>query len=244
MQPTLLHKLTLLLLGVTFSLAAEAETASAPDGATSFTPREHAWSIGASLRSLRIKADDDYALNAVAPNIEIGRGWVRPAWWSLVELSLMLGPNSQSLPDSPPLDFIGTGFRLRAGHAFPGQLLRKEGGDWGMELGFEYTEWIARSYQDRTLADGTVTGSWVVRNRWIFVQPALFYSLWQPPRPQGHKPEWITTRIEGLVLSLGMSVPVQSQLQASYLKAGEKKAVTDHWRGTLAFLSLTTWLGI
>ena len=246
MQPSILHKLATVLLGSTVSLAAEAQTTAVvpPSGTASFTPREHAWSIGGSLRRLAIKADYDYQVNALAPNIDIGRGWVRPSWWSLVELSLMLGPNGQRLPDSPPLDFIGTGFRVRAGHTLPGQVLRKADGDWGIEFGLEYNEWIARSYQDRTLADGAVSSSWVVRSRWIFVQPALFYSLWQPPRPQGHKPEWITTRIEGVVFSLGLSIPVQSQLQASYLKAGEKQSVTDHWRGSLAFLSLTSWLGI
>lgn len=234
------NSLVILLLGSKLGLAAEAKSAPA----TSFTPREHAWSIGASLRRLDIQADYDYKINALAPNIDIGRGWVRPAWWSLVEISLMLGPNGQRLPDSPPLDFIGTGFRFRAGHALPGRLLRSPGGDLGLELGMEYGEWIARSYQDRTLSDGSVSSSWVVRSRWIFVQPALFYSLWQAPRPQGHKPEWITTRIEGVVFSLGLSVPVQSQLQSSYLRGGEKQSVTDHWQGTLAFLSVTSWLGI
>jgi hypothetical protein len=248
MQPSTLKIFAILLLGATVPQAADAQStpdpAAPPRETTSFTPREHAWSIGATLRRLDIEADHDYKIKTVAPHIDVGRGWVHPAWWSLVELSLMLGPNGQRLPDSPPLDFIGTGFRFRAGHAFPGQKLRKPQGDWGVELGLEYNEWIARSYQDRTLADGTSSNSWVVRSRWIFVQPALFYSLWQAPRPQGHKPEWITTRIEGLVMSLGLSIPVQSQMQTSYIKAGEKQSVTDHWRGRLAFLSLTTWLGI
>jgi hypothetical protein len=243
MQATIRNSLAILLLGSKLGLAAEAQSGAAP-GATSFTPREHAWSIGASLRRLDIQADSDYKLNALAPNIDIGRGWVRPKWWSLVEISLMLGPNGQRLPDSPPLDFIGTGFRFRAGHALPGRLLRSPDGDLGLELGVEYNEWIARSYQDRTLTDGSVSSSWVVRSRWIVVQPALFYSLWQAPRPQGHKPEWITTRIEGVIFSLGLSVPVQSQMQASYVKGGEKQGVTDHWQGTLAFLSVTSWLGI
>lgn len=248
MQLLIPNKLVSLLLGCTIPLAAEAQTTPAQpvpsSGTATFTPREHAWSIGTSLRHLDIQADYDYQIKALAPYIDIGRGWVRPTWWSLVELSLMLGPNGQRLPDSPPLDFIGTGFRFRAGHTLPGQLLRKPQGDWGIELGLEYNEWIARSYQDRTLDDGSVSNSWVVRSRWIFVQPALFYSLWQPPRPQGHKPEWITTRIEGVVFSLGLSIPVQSQMQASYTKAGEKVGFNDHWQGTLAFLSLTSWLGI
>jgi len=248
MQSSIRKSLVILLLGSKSGLAAESQStpapAAPPSGATSFTPREHAWSIGVSLRRLDIKADYDYKLSALAPNIDIGRGWVRPAWWSLVEISLMLGPNSQRLPDSPPLDFIGTGFRFRAGHALPGRLLRKPGGDLGLELGVEYNEWIARSYQDRSLSDSSVSSSWVVRSRWIFVQPALFYSIWQAPRPQGQRPEWITTRIEGVVFSLGLSVPVQSQMQASYVKGGEKQSVTDHWQGTLVFLSVTSWLGI
>lgn len=241
-MPPIPKILLILLLCWTVPLAAETQpSADLPD---TFAPREHAWSIGASLRRLDIKADYDYQVQAVAPFLDIGRGWVRPTWWSLFELSLMLGPNSQRLPDSPPLDFIGTGFRFRAGHVLPGRLLRQPQGDWGVELGVEYSEWIARSYQDRQLSDGQTTSAWVVRSRWIFVQPALFYSLWKPARPQGHKPEWITTRIEGVVMSLGLSVPIQSQLQATYIKSGEKQGVTDHWQGTLALLSLTSWLGI
>jgi hypothetical protein len=238
----ILKILSILLLSWAGPLAAKTQVPS--DLPTTFAPREHAWSIGASLRRLDIKAGSDYQVQAVAPFLDIGRGWVRPTWWSLFELSLMLGPNSQLLRDSPPLDFIGTGFRFRAGHVLPGRLLRQAQGDWGVELGVEYSEWIARSYQDRLLSDGQTSSAWVVRSRWIFVQPALFYSLWQAARPQGHKPEWITTRIEGVVMSLGLSVPIQSQLQASYIKGGERQAITDHWQGTLALLSLTSWLGI
>ncbi|MDQ3235071.1 MAG: hypothetical protein M3Q07_24950, partial [Pseudobdellovibrionaceae bacterium] len=190
MQTSNLKILAILLLGCNVSQAAESEP---PPNSAKFAAREHAWSIGTSLRRLDIKADYDYQIQAVAPYIDIGRGWVRPAWWSLFELSLILGPNGQRLPESPPLDFIGTGFRFRAGHVLPGQLLRKPEGDWGVELGLEYNEWIARSYQDEQLSDGQISSSWVVRNRWIFVQPALFYSRWQPARPQGHKPDWIMT---------------------------------------------------
>ncbi|WP_141735821.1 hypothetical protein [Oligoflexus tunisiensis] len=228
-----------LLLGCMLPLAAAAQTAP-----TSFSPREHAWSIGTSTRHLNIKASHDFQVNAFAPYIDVGRGWVRPSWWSLVELSVMLGPNGERLPDSPPLDFIGTGFRFRAGHTMPGQVLRKPHGDWGVELGLEYNEWIARSYQDRLLSSGQNSGSWVVRSRWIFVQPALFYSFWKPPRPQGHKPEWIMTRNEGVVFSLGLSVPIQSEMQATFILGGEKLGLNDHWRGSLAFLSVTSWLGI
>jgi hypothetical protein len=247
-QRPILNKLTILLLGMAVTVPSFAQTPSTPvplpSEAPSFTPREHAWTFGTSLRRLDIETDYDYKIHALAPYVDIGRGWVRPSWWSHVELNLMLGPNGQHLPDSPPLDFIGTGLRMRAGHTLPGQLLRKPKGDWGLELGLEYNEWIARSYSDRTLGDGSLSNSWVVRSRWIFIQPALFYSLWQPPRPQGNKPEWITTRIEGLVFSLGLSIPIQSEMQASYIRAGEKIGFTGRWRGTLAFLSLTSWLGI
>lgn len=220
---------------------AEAKPQSYPE---KFAPRENAWSIGTSLRRLDIEAGHGYKIDAMAPYIDLGRGWVHESWWSLVELSLVLGPNGKRLADSPPLDFTGTGLRLRMGHTLPGKVLRHPSGDWGAELGLEYNEWIARSYQDETLADGQISNGWVVRSRWIFVQPALFYSLWKAARPQGHRPEWVTTRIEGLVLSLGLSVPVQSQMQASFVKNGEKDSRTDHWHGTLAFLSLTSWLGI
>jgi|GEM_PF-3245919 len=225
-------------------LCAAASNATIAAPTETFTPRENAWSIGTSLRQLNISSSQDYKLNTIAPYLDIGRGWVHANWWSSIELNLILGPNGKRLPESPPLDFTGNGLRMRIGHSLPGRPLRQAEGDWGAEIGLEYNEWIARSYRDETLADGQISKNWVVRSRWIFIQPALFYSLWRPARPQGHKPEWLTTRVEGMVISLGMSVPIQSQFQASYSKNNEKQSLNDHWRGTLAFLSITSWLGI
>ncbi len=209
-----------------------------------FSPRVNAWSIGTSLRQLNLSTGRDFSLKAICPYIDIGRGWIHSEWWSSIELNLILGPNGKRLTDSPPLDFTGTGLRMRIGHTLPGHPLRQTSGDWGAEIGLEYNEWIARSYRDEVQADGKVSSNWVVRSRWVFLQPAVFYSLLQAARPQGHKPEWITTRMEGMVISLGLSVPIQSQMQATFSENSERQNFSDHWRGTVAFLSLTSWLGI
>lgn len=217
---------------------------SAAKAPENFTPREHAWSLGTSFRRMHLSADHDYHLNYVSPTLDFGRGWIHRDWWSSVEFNLILGPNGKRLPESPPLDFTGSGIKLQIAHTWPGQMLRAPNGDWGGVLGLEYSEWTARSFRDEKLPDGHNTDAWVVRSRWIRVQSAVFYSIWQPSRPQGHNPDWISTRIEGVIMSIGLSLPIQAQLQANYVKDNQAQSVTDRWQGLLSFFTVTSWLGI
>ncbi len=208
-------------------------------------PRHANWSVGFDGRELNVTPGDRrYKQRALAPDINIGFTWIDESWWAMGRVHLPFGPTSERFPDSPPLDTEGYGVSATFGKTLSSSSLRESAGDYGVELGIESFELAARSFRRQVLFDGTSTDAWVMKTRWTALTPAIFATFLKPARPQGNKPEWLMTRIEGYRVSLGVVVPVQRSWDLRYERAGVPEGDRGGWTGVHGVLSVSTWLGI
>lgn len=206
--------------------------------------RKANWSVGIDVRQMSVTPDDRrYKQREAAPDINIGFVWIEDSWWAKGGMHLPLGPNSQRYPDSPPLDNEGYGVSAIFGKSLSGSL-RKDSGDYGLELGVESFELSARSFRRQVLNDGSATDSWIVKTRWVAITPAIFATFLRPARPQGNAPEWLMTRIEGYRIALGVVVPVQKSWDLRYKQGDSFRGDRGSWKGFHGLFSVNAWLGI
>ncbi len=206
-------------------------------------PRTGAWSLGLDARQMAITPNDRrYKQRGVSPDINLGYVYVSQQWFSITSAHLVLGPTSQHFPDSPPIDYDGYGFSTIFGYSFSD--LRRPSGDFGAELGLEAFGIVGRSFRKQTLANGSDTDGWVMRTNWTALTPALFATFLKPARPQGNRPEWLVTRIEGYHVSLGLVIPVQHSWDLRYERDGVSLGDRGSWKGIMGLFSVSAWLGI
>ncbi len=227
----------------------EAEKTIVPDSKTvaeaDLPPRKMNWSVGMDARELNVTPGDRrYKQREVSPDINIGVTWIEPVWWAMGRVHLPVGPTSQRYADSPPLDTEGYGVSFNFGKSLLNHELRQANGDYGLEVGLESFELSARSFRRQVLSDGSSTDNWVVKTRWTAITPAVFATFLKPARPEGNKPEWLMTRIEGYRVALGVVVPVQRSWDLRYGKNGTPVGDRGSWSGVHGLLSLNAWLGI
>lgn len=225
--------------------AAEPPTPGAPPGAPTKI-RENVWSVGFQNRLLRWGEEDEAGLQLhfMSQTLDVSRVWVKKHWWASIDLSLVLGPVSRRLPDSPPIDFTGNGFGFRFAYPLFSDGLRQANGDWGLMLGAESMEIRGNSYRRQVLSDGGISEGWLVRSRWISVIPGLFYSCLKAGRPKGNRPEWLVTRLEGYTIQLGLGLPIKGDLEISQTLRGLRERQNSRLRGYTGLLSFSAWLGI
>ncbi|MBC7661141.1 MAG: hypothetical protein H7249_15695 [Chitinophagaceae bacterium] len=222
----------------------EADHAIAIAKAHSIPPRTGAWTLGFDFRQLNIKPDDGrYKEHKISPDVNVGYVTIRNTWWFMGRVHLVFGPTSEHFPNSPTLDTSGYGYSFTYGKSLFGDL-RKSSGDYGAELGLEAFQVVGRSFESKTLSDGSLSSGWVMRTSWTALSPALYATFLQPSRPQGNRPEWLVTRIEGYRVSLGVVIPVQTSWDLSWTHDQVGQGGRGKWKGAFGLASLTAWLGI
>lgn len=215
-----------------------------PEQIAALPARDSAWSIGFDARQLNVTPNDRrYKQRSTAPDINVGYVHIDESWWVMARGHLPFGPTSQRYPDSPPLDFEGYGISTTYGHSFSGHL-RDPSGDYGAEIGLEVFELVGRSFRRQVLPDNSVSNAWVMKTRWTALTPALTATFLKPSRPQGSRPEWLMTRIEGYRLSAGIVIPVQNSWDLRWEHNGVGQGDRGNWKGFFGVASLTAWLGI
>jgi hypothetical protein len=83
-----------------------------------------------------------------------------------------------------------------------------------------------------------------MKTSWTAITPALTATFLKPARPEGTRPEWLMTRIEGYRVSLGVVIPVQTSWDLRWEKDSVAKADRGSWKGVFAVASASAWLGI
>ncbi len=218
---------------------------SAKQDESKLPPRKLNWSVGFDARDLNVTPGNRrFKQREVSPDINIGITWIEPNWWAMGRVHLPLGPNSQRYAESPPLDTEGYGLSFNFGKSLLNHQLRQTQGDYGVEVGIESFELTARSFRKQSLNDGGYTDFWVVKTRWMAITPSIFATFLKPARPEGNKPEWLMTRIEGYRVALGVVIPVQRSWDLRYEKNTVLVGDRGSWSGVHGLLSWNAWLGI
>ncbi|RZI57118.1 MAG: hypothetical protein EOP14_05275 [Pseudomonas sp.] len=215
-----------------------------PEEIAALPPRTGAWSIGFDVRQLNITPNDRrYKQRSPAPDINVGYVHIDKNWWAMARGHLPFGPTSEKYPESPPVDYEGFGFSATYGRPLTSGL-RKSSGDYGAEIGVEIFELVGRSFRRQVLPDNSISEAWVMKTSWTAITPALTATFLKPSRPEGTRPEWLMTRIEGYRISLGAVIPVQTSWDLRWEKNGVGQGDRGTWKGIFGVASVSAWLGI
>ncbi len=215
-----------------------------PEAIAALPARNGNWSIGFDVRKLNITPSNrSYKQRGLTPDINVGYVYIKDSWWVMARGHVPFGPTSVRYPDSPPVDFEGYGLSATFGKSLTSSL-RNPGGSYGAEMGVEIFQLVGRSFRRQVLADQSISEAWLMKAGWTAITPALTATFLKPARPQGNRPEWLMTRIEGYHMSLGVVIPVQRSWDLRWEHDHVGQGDRGTWKGVFGVVSLSTWLGI
>ncbi len=181
--------------------------------------RDRVWSFGLVGKRHAWKSNDrvNELLGNVA-EIQIATGVVKRKWLALGSVDIILGPYEAARKRQVNVDYYGTGFTAWWG--FSAQLgdLRSVSDGYGFALGLSYADIVGRRSNAiaKTAARSAEITAYQMRVASISLVPALFFCWLEPGRAKGNKPELLTTRVEGYVLTAGLQIPVHAPFQVRY----------------------------
>lgn len=216
-----------------------------PEAIAALPARTGNWSVGFDVRQLDVTPNNRrYKQRGLEADINFGYVYVANSWWGTVRGHVPFAPTSQYYDESPPIDYEGYGVSTTFGKTLSASSLRQASGDYGVEVGLEIFQLVGRSFRRQVLPDRSISEAWVIRTGWTAITPAFSATFLKPARPQGNRPEWLMTRIEGYHVSLGVVIPVQKTLDVRW--EHDRVGQGDHgtWKGIFGIASLSTWLGI
>ena len=223
--------------------------------------------VSFSLTGVRytLKADDDNELVGNGLKASLGGGYIAKSWLVNVMLDVSLGPYEPARDGQLNVDFGGTGLTIWWATSAQTLDLRSSEGSYGFALGASYADMVGRSVgrnrketsNPNDPENSNLVDNYVMRATYFSVLPSIFFAWLKGARPTGNTPELLTTRIEGYVLTMGVSVPVMAKYQAHYDKrqilgendsgdaSGSKRIFEEGTlKGYSILLSFTSFLGI
>lgn len=206
------------------------------------------WVFGVAGVDHDLAEKDGSNLNGGSVMVQIGRGYIGTRWFGHGSVDIISGPYQTPQRSKPKLDHSGTGFSTLWGYNLNEGGIRKEGGSFGLSLGLSYADIVGRSTDTYSSGNETVE-QFVMRVSNFAVMPGLFYAWLEKARPNGNKPEYLVTRIEGYLLNLGVAVPflaTQTTKYQSYTPTkpeGTAESQSGRMNGYSIVLNLTTLLG-
>ncbi len=206
------------------------------------------WVFGIAGVDHELAEEDASNLTGGSVMVQIGRGYIGKHWFGQGAVDIIAGPYQTPQRSKPRLDHSGTGFYTLWGYSFNEGGMRKEGGSFGMSLGLSYADIVGRSTD--VYSSGTETiDQFVMRVSSFAATPGLFYAWLEKARPDGNKPEYLITRIEGDVVNLGLALPLlatQTTKYQSYTPTkpeGTNESQSGRMKGYSIVLNLTALLG-
>lgn len=176
-------------------------------------PKRNVFSVGlaGTRHSLKSGEADEVIGNAGA--VSLGAGYIAKSWLFNASFDILLGPYEPTRQGAYNVDFYGTGATLWTGFSAQTLDLRSPAGGYGFALGLSYADMVGRSAE----ATGG-SPEYTMRVNHLSLVPGLFFSWLEPARPRGNTPDLLKTRLEGEILSLGMSMPLLSTFNANAAK--------------------------
>ena len=212
------------------------------------TYRESVFHVGATLSQYALTGKNNLKLIGNSGVINLGGGFLSESYFSLSSLNIILGPYQPLNDVDSRLDYSGTGFSTTLGWTWSSAGLRNTGGSFGISAGVHYVDIVGRSVGTRTLDTGTIRDQVNQIYDFSFL-PGFFYANLKSPRRKGNDPELLTTRLEGLVIMLGIGFPIKSDYKQEYIQTssgtGETKVKSKgELEGRSYIITLITPLGV
>ena len=181
--------------------------------------RNSVWSIGLNGTQHSLKSGDGHNLLGTSMVIQIGRGQIGERWYLNYSIDIISGPFRIAQKRDVSIDYSGTGLTTFIGYAAEEADIRTEKGNYGFALGVNYTDIIGRSIEETYSQDGNeAISSFVMRVTEFSLLPAIFFTWLEQGRPYDNRPEFLATRIEGYLLTIGIAVPLLANYRVNFLK--------------------------
>ena len=221
MNPLRLARLLIFLL--ISGVVSSSVQADAPEKNASF--RKSTFHLGLTQAQYALTGKEDTSLIGNSSIVNLGGGFIHEKYFHLYSLNVILGPYQPLSESHARLDFSGTGFSTTWGWTWSPSL-RAKSHVFGVLMGAQYVDIVGRSVGTRREETGTI--SQLVTQIYDFaVVPGFFYANLKPPRPIGNEPENLVTRLEGLIISLGVAFPIQADFTQEYLRRDNTTGSTE-----------------
>lgn len=181
------------------------------------------WTFGLAGQRYSLKSGDGQEILGNSAMIQLGTGKIYKNWYLLGSFDVLLGPFEPTQNQQLNVDYLGTGLSIWVGFSAQTLDLRSEAGGYGFALGLKYDDIIGRSVGHNRLDLGQRTpegkpmegnekllDTYTMRVTSFSLLPAIFFSWLEPDRPRGTSPELLQTRVEGLLLTIGLAIPIDT----------------------------------
>ena len=189
--------------------------------------RRTMWVFGLSEQKMILKSGEEYEILGNQAAVQIGASHFATHWYFLGSADIILGPYEPAQNQQIDVDFFGTGLSSWVGFSAQPLDLRSSAGGYGFAIGFNYSDLVGRSYAlnrkdtgkrlPSGLPDAENDGlieSYSMRITHFTVSPGLFFSWLEEERPLSNSKEFLSTRIEGSLLTIGLAVPLDTTYSA------------------------------
>lgn len=179
--------------------------------------RNSVWSIGISRAQYMLKASDGEQFLGVSSIIHLGKGNIYDNWFLTYFLDVISGPYSSQQRETLKIDFRGTGISIFTGYNAEQVSIRTEDGSYGFGLGFNYFDVIGRADIDEQFyLSKKGVDNYVMRITQFSLIPSIFFSWLKSGRAVSNNPDQLKTRIEGSLLTIGVSMPLLANYHVRY----------------------------
>lgn len=169
-------------------------------------------SVGSEASYVLIESEDEVKLEGFSNNINIGiASSYFDKWLVEFRVHFVSGPNEQQ---SLKVDYTGNSISARASYSFSESF--RPAASYGSSLAISYQSLTGENplNYSNTVNNENVS-SWKLKAKLLKITPSLYYRSFKSKRNITNDPEYLKTRIEGWMISLGISVPVHLEYSLS-----------------------------
>jgi hypothetical protein len=212
---------------VSSMLSHESAPEPAKGGARKASPvatRNTTWTLGFTGANHRLLGPGGNDIVSQGGQASLGMGYLGQKAFIAGGFDFLMGPYGTVHQGQLDVDFFGNGATLCGGRTLWGTDLRGEAGRWGwlvmgswasltgQSIGMNHLE-TADPVKD---AEHELVDNFAMTAQVFSAGGGLFLAWFDRPRPAGNSPSQLTNRIEGTLIKLVMTTPVQSSYSATY----------------------------
>ena len=227
--------LRLLLFLYTVSDAASGKDVSITKPFDSTLHSETVFTFGLTGIRHQLKSGNENQMIGNSAVLALGFGKINHTYMQVFTFDIIQGPFQPALDGQFDVDFEGTGISYTLAASAQETNLRSPLGSYGFSLGFSYSDIVGRSigankkfnlYEENP----DLLSSYSMRVTQLSLSPGLFFAWLKPIRDQTMSKEKLMTRVEGYILTISASLPLELTYRSTYERDPDRsddKAVTE-----------------
>jgi len=222
--------------------------------------RRQVWIAGTSYHRFFLESQEGRDFNRGNVAFNFGIGLIDRQWLTMAKFNLILGPYENFGEKDVSLDYYGNGFSIFSAYTIQRGGFRRPHGGFGVFFGLDYIDIVGRSVGTNQYVPidtkenldepthETIRGY----NNQIYhfsFTTGIVLSKLVPPRRVGNAPELLKTTMEGVIVKMGIGLPLYSNHRTKYEKTLESQQIEavsfkGPYRGHAYFISLIAPFGV